>query len=273
MWSYNATVYDELMHYGILGMKWGIRRYQPYPKGKHGTFLGQDRDEDIVIKKGSNAYRLQSSSKFTGKGQTYVSLDKLDHYDYISATADGDSGLSVDAVDGYGNSVKLKISNDLIAPSYQKSIDAFIESVSKIGVKEVSKSINHTGYSAKNFIKDMKHLKREEARDRAYIHFIGTMMHDSAQKTEFFNNLKKQGYNAVIDEWDKRFDKEGHFTKTPMIVFEKQNNLKQVDSRTIDRRDADYIGEIAFEKQFGVKSSRDPNAPLTKKLKDKWDNY
>lgn len=265
---HNGTLYstDELYHYGVLGMKWGVRRYQPYPKGKHGKFLGQDRDDDIVIKKGSNAYRVQSREKFEGSGQTYVSFSKLDHLKYVAVGREGGvllDGTSPDAPHGY--TVKLKVSNDLIAPSYQKSIDAFVDAVSKVGIKEVAKQVDRYDYKSKNFIKDMKRLSIDEARDRAYVNFMGTMMRDSAAKREFFNNLKKQGYNAVVDEWDHRFGAEQGFTDTPVIVFEKGRDLKQTSSRKLDQRDADY----AMEPEF-VNSSTHPIAVETRK---RWENY
>ena len=55
------TKEDELKHYGVKGMHWGIRRYQPYTSnprkdGKSGKFVGNKPKAKLVKdKKGSVA--------------------------------------------------------------------------------------------------------------------------------------------------------------------------------------------------------------------------
>ena len=62
MYSYNPYCEEYLAHYGVLGMKWGIRRYQPYTKGQKGVFKGLKKDykkQKKVLKAQRKYYQAQ----------------------------------------------------------------------------------------------------------------------------------------------------------------------------------------------------------------------
>lgn len=69
---------EHLEHHGILGMHWGIRRYQPYPKGMFGQYLGLNR---IKMRKSQasfdskHAKSLNESENFNDPKLGYEKLD------------------------------------------------------------------------------------------------------------------------------------------------------------------------------------------------------
>lgn len=59
----NDTEDDTLTHHGVMGMKWGIRRYQPYEKGKSGIFKGRTPKTKPETR---NKKNIKAASKASG---------------------------------------------------------------------------------------------------------------------------------------------------------------------------------------------------------------
>ena len=120
----------ELMHYGILGMRWGVRRFQPYPsdyKGE-GVEVGKakkvktriGKDDDILIKKGTKMYRLTKDKNDQSESK-YLTVDPEDRLFYKATWGNAmrtSAGTLSKGEQLYEN--KYKNTEDLRSPSFYK---------------------------------------------------------------------------------------------------------------------------------------------------------
>ena len=227
MWreKYNS----ELYHFGIKGMKWGIRRYQ----NKDGSLTDEGRrrlgikeyedehDKDIIIKKGTTASRVVDTSRYAEYGDPNVGGSKERQKKYVKDILDADRKLeqkylSVDGVknsgrengkdyylrwftnDGYepdnAQVTMYELKKDAKIASGKQVVDALIE---EVGTMEITKMLqNGSGISS---------LAMDYTTDRYLFNTVNKRFID-------------KGYDGVEDINDPDTD-------MPIIMFNSSKNL------------------------------------------------
>lgn len=203
---------EVLMHHGVKGQKWGVRRGPPYPIDK--------QNGPIVIKKGSKVQRI--SSKPTEKddeSHAYVSQLERDKNAYLVEMGE--------------NAYKLtyEVQSDIVIPLYKESVNAALKAIMTADKDRVIRDVNKATDedAGKRFVEELEDKKISELSDEAYRSFSMSLFKSEYNRKIFFDELKKRGYNAVVDEYD------GQFMDRPIIVFERNKNLKQVSSEKVTK--------------------------------------
>lgn len=146
MWQYNYTPSsDELYHYGIIGMKWGIRRYQN-PDGSL-TPAGRRKLEKQDVK-----WAKKKSSKITDQAKK-LSQRELDVYgNYLLKlpnARNANGKLSAQTVNAYNRKMAELMSqkvSEIRAPSGR--VVSFVAKRGEIGV---FMALSEAGYNPNEF--------------------------------------------------------------------------------------------------------------------------
>ena len=277
----------ELYHYGVKGMKWGVRRYQYAdgtltPSGKK-RYQGNSKDfnnikvkdfinsartrltgnqyVDTYLKKGTTFARIQTSENFENFA-FYATYKKKDMDKYLGLFGKNlTDRANNEARQAEKKANKTKSDEDIANAKelrqkanetkvYQLKIDA----VKKLKVPSDENASHITAQLLKekefkdNLVASIKDSKEKMKRPTQQILFKQaenalnkdpdkmtssekvaiykafnlSLVHHNAQEIaaqdRFYSELKKKGYNALLDYNDKSYS--SYHAKRPMIVFD-----------------------------------------------------
>lgn len=220
-----------LRHFGVKGMRWGVR------KKYYKTYMDSDRTlgKDFQIQNVSTNEKRDLSRN----APVYGAHTEHDRNAYAGHYANNITWYGDRA---YVNNLVLK--KDVKIPSQKKSVDLFMELYNSDPVG-VSKSIGRAyaeldyfhgiakimNYNANRISKKFTNKGEEWVRNEGYLLFNQSMMatKESQTRTRYYDLLLKKGYEAINDINDVQ-----HYgSDDPIIFINPKKTLKEVESREL----------------------------------------
>lgn len=232
-----AETFTTLSHYGVKGMRWGIRKERqssdtsPATLKPHGVTFG--KDGSITIEKGALIQRLVRSNgnSLPMKDITYASLNEYDNARYIKVIGGkGFFGGGRDTV------LSIRATKTIKAPSVTEATKL----VSDMMVRDPEFRTRNTGpLGAPISNKELAQIKANPTGKTAKGWYWNTNQKLTFDKgydpdapfvqKRFREEFESKGYGAVRDENDVT----ARIAKAPVIIFSPEKSLKVVGSKQI----------------------------------------